>query len=948
MKLERGSTWSKWDFHIHTPYSALCNEYGFNPLPEHKDEVLFDSYVKTLLSKAIETGIVAIGITDYFCLDGYKRIKEEYLDNPIKMKELFPEDELRAKVEDIFIFPNVELRLDTFVGTGAHSVNYHVIFSDKVKVSEIEENFLRRLELIYKPGSTLPLTKANIERIGSEFKSHNDKESRSDYIVGLELITVNYSQVIKVLSDNAVLQGKYLISIPVDEDLSLIDWNGRDYQTRKVLYQQCNMLMTSNERTRNWALAKGNEEKQVSEFGSIMPCVWGSDAHSYDKMFSPSEDRFCWIKANPTFEGLEQILFEPEERVRIQKEKPENKDAHQIIDYIVFEDEDFQKEPIYISEGLTAIIGGKSTGKSILLRHIAKSIDQTQVDYKEKRISGITSRLDVVAKVIWKDGVSGERKIIYIPQSWLNRIVDEKSGDSQLNTMLREILLQQVEISEANSVLHDNISSLLDILKHNIIDYVAACEKVADCERVLRETGRSEAFQAEIEKLEKQREDLSLEVGITDEVLQRYSTLDKMISSENDFMESVKKEEFKIDSQAEPFVYFPQMTKFDSNMVPNYDLDTVPTTREKLIESIQIMNNVIRELWLKTKLDLKQVLSDKLVDTKKTLAELQSEFLPLQQIVSRNEQLKSIEEQLQKEKEKLRKAKTIEETKAEYIVEAEKLQEAILVSREELYKAYKEFTTIVSAANTPDSELEFEAEVCVKKQELFDAISGLFDNRNMRPFKEKYKYDLLDKDEMVVDSGLFKAIWTAMTDGTLAYKAGNTTITALERLFSDWFYIHYVVKSGDDTINNMSPGKKALVLLEMIVNLERSKCPILIDQPEDDLDNRSIYTDLVTYLRSKKHERQIIVVTHNANVVIGADAEEVIIANQNGKESPNREKRFEYRAGAIENVTPLYEIDGTIPHGVLNQKGIKEQICDILEGGREAFELRRRKYINSM
>ena len=55
----------------------------------------------------------------------------------------------------------------------------------------------------------------------------------------------------------------------------------------------------------------------------------------------------------------------------------------------------------------------------------------------------------------------------------------------------------------------------------------------------------------------------------------------------------------------------------------------------------------------------------------------------------------------------------------------------------------------------------------------------------------------------------------------------------------------------------MSPGKKALVLLELIVNLEKGKCPILIDQPEDDLDNRSIYTDLVKYLKDKKHEGQL-------------------------------------------------------------------------------------------
>ena len=101
------------------------------------------------------------------------------------------------------------------------------------------------------------------------------------------------------------------------------------------------------------------------------------------------------------------------------------------------------------------------------------------------------------------------------------------------------------------------------------------------------------------------------------------------------------------------------------------------------------------------------------------------------------------------------------------------------------------------------------------------------------------------------------------------------------------------------------------------------------------------------YLKDKKHERQIIVVTHNANVVVGADAEEVIIANQSGKEAENHSKQFEYRCGAIENVSPVREPDGTVRKGVLNQKGIQEQICDILEGGKDAFEKRANKYFST-
>ena len=196
---------------------------------------------------------------------------------------------------------------------------------------------------------------------------------------------------------------------------------------------------------------------------------------------------------------------------------------------------------------------------------------------------------------------------------------------------------------------------------------------------------------------------------------------------------------------------------------------------------------------------------------------------------------------------------------------------------------------------------------------------------------------------MCVDDQLFEKLWQAMVSGELSLKGGNTIQTALENLFRDWNYVRYTVQSGNDPIGQMSKGKKALVLLEMLIHLEKGHCPILIDQPEDDLDNRSIYSELVQYLKEKKRERQIIVVTHNANVVVGADAEEVIIANQDGKDARNCQYQFEYRSGAIENNRPLME-NGTVKAGVLYQKGIQEQICDILEGGRQAFEKRRSRY----
>ena len=105
-----------------------------------------------------------------------------------------------------------------------------------------------------------------------------------------------------------------------------------------------------------------------------------------------------------------------------------------------------------------------------------------------------------------------------------------------------------------------------------------------------------------------------------------------------------------------------------------------------------------------------------------------------------------------------------------------------------------------------------------------------------------------------------------------------------------------------------------------------------------------IYDELVEFIKEKKKERQIIIVTHNANIVLGADAEEVIIANRDGEKTKNKDRKFEYRSGSLENCEPIKDNAGEIEKGILNSQGIQNHICDILEGGRQAFSERRNKY----
>ncbi len=161
-----------------------------------------------------------------------------------------------------------------------------------------------------------------------------------------------------------------------------------------------------------------------------------------------------------------------------------------------------------------------------------------------------------------------------------------------------------------------------------------------------------------------------------------------------------------------------------------------------------------------------------------------------------------------------------------------------------------------------------------------------------------------------------------------------------ELMSKNFFNISYDI-IYEDPFSKMSEGKKAFVILLLLLDFSNKDCPILIDQPEDDLDNRAIYKDLVKYIKIKKKQRQIIVVTHNANIVVSSDSELVVISNQNGIDSPNKNKsKFQYVSGSIENTKKKNELFNIL----LESQGIKEHICEILEGGNDAFKLREKKY----
>lgn len=314
-------------------------------------------------------------------------------------------------------------------------------------------------------------------------------------------------------------------------------------------------------------------------------------------------------------------------------------------------------------------------------------------------------------------------------------------------------------------------------------------------------------------------------------------------------------------------------------------------------------------------------------------------------IVIKSQGLSDIEKRIKDENEKFQKVSAFEKQETELSARINEALDGIADSRNQylrLYTRYIDFVNEHNASSMDDMEFRLES---VFRRDRFEAyLKRVIDNRTMSRFTD-FPLKTFDAGKYTAEN--IKRVAFSIMQGnasSLELKTDVTLENALRELFADWFNINYIVKMEDDLIYDMSPGKKALVLLKLLIGMAQSNTPILIDQPEDDLDNRSIFEDLVKYIKKRKIDRQIIVVTHNANIVVGADSEQVIIANQHGNNVKNHKFKFEYRSGSIEDDNIIHNTDGSIKDGVLNAQGIQSHICEILEGGTAAFELRKNKY----
>lgn len=1017
MNTSRGSIWRKCDFHIHTPFSALSNDFGRD----------FDKYVQILFKKAIEKKIEIIGITDYFTIEGYKKIKQDYLSNDNKLKELFDETEIK-KIKEILILPNVEFRLnkivqinkisqDGKVKTESGRINFHVIFSDELSIKTIEESFLHDLDFVYESDPDQPekrkkLKTDNLEALGIKLKSEQPELIGGNLQIGMAHAVVDDGKILDCLASNSDFKEKFFIVVPSDEDLSQIKYTGQDGLTRKLILSKSNAFFSSNPNTILFGLGEKADsvEDFLKEFKSLKPCIWGSDAHDFDKMFEPDKQRYCYIKSGPNFDGLRQILFEPHDRVFIGEYPPlftrikaargnyiDHLKINQVQQYDGKKGIWFKDFELKLGLELIAVIGNKGKGKSAIAdiigllgnSHIAKkdfsflNNDKfCQKGYSENFVGTLTWFDKTQSTKQLNDNIdfTGVERLKYIPQSYLeklcndedsnfkeeiNKVVFSRLDDSdklgkktftELEAYKTELLSKQIDqlaiklgtvnkhldslekkaapdyklsIENQKSIkssalrLHESEKQNIVVIANPDSDSSLSVEQRQTAEKVSKLSQEITGFEFTIELEQDNLANLKIKVSDLLDLLSEVNSVKKYFNE-------------WVTEQQPAFVRY----QFDINKIISLKTELKPITDEldRVNKLVATSNELLSSVAAADPINEKSLIVklEKLIKEKTILEkELEKPFKDYQ------EYLEKVKEWDTKQKAIIGNESTPETIKfyeAELTYIQNELPKEIEAQRElrkqltfevynqkkqiqDIYNKMKQAISGILEQYSAEQNITIESSFKVDKtfySQFFDYVFRYGDFHNngdeaVRKLISKYDFDL---EESVTDF---------LTEiGTLDIRFKDNRKIDFYNYICSLVYLRpeYDLRLNNKGLNQLSPGEKGGLLLVFYLVLDKDNKPLIIDQPEDNLDNQSVAEILVPYIKRAKKLRQIIIVTHNPNLAIVADAEQIIYMNI------DKENNY------------VVSCDS----GGIEDKIMNNHIVDILEGKMKAFENRRIKY----
>ena len=397
MSYPKGSEWRKWDLHVHTPGTKLADGYKI-------DKDIWDEFCNNIEQSDVEV----FGITDYFSADGYRTFIKEHQSRYPKSRKQF--------------FLNIELKLNESVNNKLEEVNIHLIFNpsshDKI------DKFLSNLRVVKTGKDETPIN-------CSELESRVDYQSAT---VTRETIKEAFKE---TFGEKAIRKGHFLVFTAANNEGIRAE---RGKKRKEIISDEIDKfsdVIFGGTQNIAYFLKVDRLEDKEQVIGK-KPVVAGSDAHSFEDLNNFLGKRVVdtdtndeeiivkdvtWIKADPTFEGLKQILYEPEpeERVWIGPKEPERKNKYQVIRKIEFNNTNDFPEEIEFNQNLCSIIGSRSSGKSALLAYLAHSINPELAEDQNPKGPGDGFpwyKVNFNYSVEWNNMLSNEEspgEIVYIP-----------------------------------------------------------------------------------------------------------------------------------------------------------------------------------------------------------------------------------------------------------------------------------------------------------------------------------------------------------------------------------------------------------------------------------------------------------------------------------------------------------------------------------------------------
>jgi len=912
----RGSVWRKWDLHVHTPNTQKNDNYRIKD--KSKDDIW-----ELFCDKIENSDVAVIGITDYFSVANYFKFLQIFQKKYPNSTKTF--------------FPNIELCTSDVVNKAAEEVNTHLIFNPETTQEQITD-FLKNLKT-----NKTDNNKRNIKAL--ELKSITDFEEATTTrtfieeafkeAFGHKAKMLDYFIVVTAVNNDGArpprgVKRKEIISDEIDK-FSHAFFGGS--QNTKYF------LKTSRLESKNEIAPK--------------PVLCGSDVHSFEDMdnwlgkefYNQSGDKIkeiLWIKSDPTFEGFKQILYEPEpgERVKIGPVKPDQKDDFKVISKIYFNNsKDFPHEIVF-NKNLCSIIGSRSSGKSALLAYIAHAVNaEIAEELREGPGEGENyhwEKIKLDYQIEWFNGKTNDESpgdIVYIPQNYLFI----KSDDyNEIKEKIKPVLFK---VLPNFKIKYEQVKYNIEEYNRDILEQVDNWFEFSDSIKSLKgqikNLGDKNAIEVEKERNEDKIKKVKDENKLSEEEINIYKTIMADISKLENRVAEINTELSQVSEVSDEVNFFSNLT---INFSPT--IENLPKAlQDKIKISFEEIESEILKKVNKQVLDYKNSIEKEKTESEEKILTIKDNNKEIIEKYQKNIELEGLIQKLTEYGEILKKIDALENEIVKTEDKIKSCEKSIKMKIDQRKSIIEELDSDIKSADQSSlAGIKFGVEY-----DFGENLDKIINKINMRENTNFVEGGRLKINDIRKKPNMFLS---ALYFGQQKIKAGNDKKDVAKETLSLTEKILFTAEMEGDKIGGfseptMTPGKRALFLLRLVLEESEETWPLLVDQPEDDLDSRSIYDDIVPFLKKKKKERQIIMVSHNANLVIGADSEQVIIANRHGRDRENADKKqFNYLTGSLE----FSQKKDKNCNDTLKSQGVREHACEILDGGKIAFEKRKNKY----